>query len=58
MVLHLKQHKPSKGTALQSSTEGVQYTGMEGLTVSAAMGENNDLADQIDLTVFNLKRNG
>jgi outer membrane protein OmpU len=49
-------YKPSKGTALQSSTEvGVQYTGMEGLTVSAAMGENNDAADQIDLTVFNLK---
>ena len=28
---------------------------MEGLTVSAAMGENNDAADQIDLTVFNIK---
>ncbi len=49
-------YDPSKGTDLQSSTEiGVQYTGMEGLTVSAAMGENNELADQIDLTVFNLK---
>jgi outer membrane protein OmpU len=49
-------YKPSKGTALQSSTEvGVQYTGMEGLTVSAAMGENNDAASQIDLTVFSLK---
>ena len=49
-------YDPSKGTDLQSSTEvGVQYSGMEGLTVSAAMGENNDLADQIDLTVFNLK---
>ena len=49
-------YQPSKGSALQSSTEiGVQYTGMEGLTVTAAMGENNVLADQIDLTVFNLK---
>ena len=49
-------YKPSKGTALQSSTEiGIQYTGMEGLTVSAAMGENNDAADQIDLSVFNIK---
>ena len=49
-------YDPSKNTDLQSSTEiGIQYTGMEGLTVSAAMGENNELADQIDLTVFNLK---
>ena len=49
-------YDPSKGTDLQSSTEvGVQYTGMEGLTVSAAMGENNEAADQIDLTVFNIK---
>ena len=41
---------------MQSSTEiGIQYTGMEGLTVSAAMGENNDAADQIDLSVFNIK---
>ena len=28
---------------------------MEGLTVSAAMGENNDAAAQVDLTVFNIK---
>jgi len=49
-------YDPSKGSDLQSSTEvGIQYTGMEGLTVSAAMGENNEAADQIDLTVFNLK---
>jgi len=49
-------YDPSKGTDLQSSTEiGIQYTGMEGLTVTAAMGENNEAADQIDLTVFNLK---
>ena len=49
-------YDPSKGSDLQSSTEiGVQYTGMEGLTVTAAMGENNEAADQIDLTVFNLK---
>ena len=49
-------YDPSKGTDVQSSTEiGVQYTGMEGLTVTAAMGENNELADQIDLTVFNIK---
>ena len=48
-------YKPSKGTALQSSTEiGIQYTGMEGLTVSAAMGENNTAADQIDLSVLSI----
>ena len=46
-------YKPSKSGGLESSTEiGVQYTGIDGLTVSAAMGENNDLADQIDLSVF------
>ena len=46
-------YKPSKGTALESSTEiGIAYTGIEGLTVKAAMGENNTLADQIDLSVF------
>jgi outer membrane protein OmpU len=48
-------YKPSKGTALQSSTEiGVAYTGMEGLTVKAAMGENNTQADQIDLSVLGI----
>jgi outer membrane protein OmpU len=46
-------YDPSKGTDLQSSSEiGIQYTGIEGLTVSAAMGENNEAADQIDLSVF------
>ncbi len=44
---------PSKGTPLESSTEiGVVYTGIDGLTVSAAMGENNTAADKIDLSVF------
>ena len=48
-------YDPSKGTDLQSSTEvGVAYTGMEGLTVKAAMGENNEAADQIDLTVMGI----
>ena len=48
-------YKPSKGTALESSTEiGVSYTGMEGLTVLAAMGENNSAADKIDLSVFSI----
>ena len=48
-------YKPSKGTALESSTEiGISYTGMEGLTVLAAMGENNSAADKIDLSVFSL----
>jgi outer membrane protein OmpU len=48
---------PSKGTPIESSTEiGIQYTGMEGLTISAAMGENNTTENaQIDLTVFNIK---
>ena len=54
-------YQPSGGSgtaagSLQSSTEiGLQYTGMEGLTISAAMGENNSAADQIDLSVFNIK---
>jgi outer membrane protein OmpU len=48
-------YKPSKGSALESSTEiGVSYTGMEGLTVLAAMGENNSAADKIDLSVFSI----
>jgi outer membrane protein OmpU len=48
-------YKPSKGTALESSTEiGISYTGMEGLTVLAAMGENNSAADKIDLSVFSV----
>jgi outer membrane protein OmpU len=48
-------YSPSKGTDLQSSTEiGVAYTGMEGLTVKAAMGENNTQADQIDLSVLGI----
>ena len=46
-------YKPAKGTPLESSTEiGVAYTGIEGLTVKAAMGENNDSADKLDLNVF------
>jgi len=48
-------YKPSKGTALESSTEiGVSYTGMEGLTVLAAMGENSSAADKIELSVFSV----
>ncbi len=48
-------YSPSKGTDLQSSTEiGIAYTGMEGLTVKAAMGENNTAADQIDLSVMGI----
>ena len=46
-------YKPSKSGGLDSSTEfGVAFTGIEGLTVKAAMGENNAAADQVDLTVF------
>jgi len=46
-------YDPSKGTDVQSSTSiGIAYTGMEGLTVKAAMGENNEAADQIDLSVL------
>ena len=48
-------YDPSKGSDLQSSTEiGIAYTGMEGLTVKAAMGENNTAADQIDLSVMGI----
>ena len=46
-------YKPSKSGGLESSTEvGVAYTGFEGLTIKAAMGENNAAADKIDLSVF------
>jgi outer membrane protein OmpU len=45
-------YKPSKSGGIDSSTEvGVQYAA-GGLTVSAAMGENNAAADKIDLAVF------
>ena len=48
-------YDPSKGSDLQSSTEvGIAYTGMEGLTIKAAMGENNEAADQIDLSVMGI----
>ena len=48
-------YDPSKGTDVQSSTSiGIAYTGMEGLTVKAAMGENNEAADQIDLSVMGI----
>ena len=46
-------YKPSKAGGVDSSTEvGVAYTGIEGLTVKAAMGENNNVADSVDLNVF------
>jgi outer membrane protein OmpU len=46
-------YKSAKGTPLESSTEiGIAYTGIDGLTVKAAMGENNDVADKLDLNVF------
>jgi outer membrane protein OmpU len=46
-------YKSAKGTPLESSTEiGIAYTGIDGLTVKAAMGENNDSADKLDLNVF------
>ena len=45
-------HAPSDGaTELKSSTEyGAQYTGIEGLTVGFASGENNAAATSIDST--------
>ena len=46
-------YEPSRGTTqVDSSTEiGVAYTGIDGLTIKAAMGENND-AESVDNTVF------
>ena len=43
-------YSPSEGTAaVESSMDyGVKYTGMEGLTVYAAMGENNDSSNGVD----------
>ena len=55
VAFKVSKHDPSKGGDLQSSTEvGIAYTGMEGLTVKAAMGENNEAADQIDLSVMGI----
>jgi outer membrane protein OmpU len=46
-------YKPAKSGGLEASTEvGIAYTGIDGLTIKAAMGENNDAADKIDLSVF------
>jgi outer membrane protein OmpU len=46
-------YEPSRGTTqVDSSTEiGVAYTGIDGLTIKAAMGENNN-AESVDNTVF------
>jgi outer membrane protein OmpU len=43
-------YSPSEGTAIvDGSTDyGIKYTGMEGLTVYAAMGENNDSSNGVD----------
>ena len=43
-------YSPSEGTAaVESSMDyGIKYTGMEGLTVYAAMGENNDSSNGVD----------
>jgi len=45
-------HAPSNGaSALESSTEyGVQYTGIDGLAIGLASGENNTAANSIDST--------
>jgi outer membrane protein OmpU len=46
-------YKPAKSGGLEASTEvGIAYTGIDGLTIKAAMGENNNAADKIDLSVF------
>jgi outer membrane protein OmpU len=46
-------HPSNLATAVDSSTEiGAVYTGIDGLTISAGMGENNDAAAGTDVTVF------
>ena len=52
--LELKaSYNPSGTGVVEGSTEyGVKYTGVEGLTVYAAMGENNDAAAGIDNTMI------
>ena len=46
-------YSPSGTGVIEGSTEvGVKYTGVEGLTIYAAMGENNDAAQAIDNTIF------
>ena len=45
-----------KATEIESSQDyGVMYTGMEGLTVYAAAGENNGDAAKIDNSIFGVK---
>ena len=50
-------YTPSNGTSsIDSSSEmGVLYTGIDGLSVYAAMGENNDAANSADLSNFAVK---
>ena len=50
-------YAPSDGaSALDSSMDyGLMYTGMEGLTLYAAMGENNNAANSVDNTIFGVK---
>ena len=47
-------YSPSEGTAIVdgSMDYGIKYTGMEGLTVYAAMGENNDASNGVDNTAL------
>ena len=54
MIAIKAAYEPSRGTAqVDSSTEfGVAFTGIEGLTIKAAMGENNNTAAGVDNTVF------
>ena len=51
------RYTPSdKATEIESSQDyGVMYTGMEGLTVYAAAGENNGDAAKIDNSIFGVK---
>jgi outer membrane protein OmpU len=50
-------YTPSDGTTdIEASTDyGLMYTGVDGLTVYAAMGENNGDAAKIDNSIFGVK---
>ena len=49
-------YSPSEGTAVvEGSLEyGIKYTGMEGLTAYAAMGENNDSSNGVDSSILSV----
>jgi len=56
MAISASYTPSNKGTVLESSMDyGVAYTGIDGLTVGAATGENNAAAASLDITNMYIK---